>query len=98
MLSACCTFSALTMVALISPQWWLGLLVCGLLLLGYALDSADGQLARLLGAGSKRGEWLDHTVDATKVSVLHGTVLISFYRFTDRRTSSSWWPWGIRPS
>ena len=82
-LSACCTFSALALVALVTPNWWLGILVSVLLLLGYALDSADGQLARLLGGGSRSGEWLDHVVDAAKVSVLHGVVLISFYRFTD---------------
>ena len=33
--------------------------------------------------GARAGEWLDHVVDATKVSVLHAVVLISFYRFTD---------------
>jgi phosphatidylglycerophosphate synthase len=81
--SAVCTFSALTLVALTSPQWWLGPVVALLLLLGYALDAADGQLARLRGGGSRSGEWFDHVVDATKVSVLHCVVLISFYRFTD---------------
>jgi len=83
LVSAACTFTALALVALVSPQWWLGLLVCALLLLGYALDSADGQLARLLGGGSRAGEWLDHVIDATKISVLHSVVLVSFYRFTD---------------
>lgn len=82
-LSACCTFTGLALVALVRPTWWLGLLVCFLLLLGYALDSADGQLARLRGGGSLSGEWLDHVVDAIKVCVLHSVVLISLYRFTD---------------
>jgi phosphatidylglycerophosphate synthase len=82
-ISAMFTFAGLALVALVSPRWWLGLLVAVLLLVGYALDAADGQLARLLGGGSRAGEWLDHVVDATKVSILHGVVLISFFRFTD---------------
>ena len=44
------------------------MLVALLLLLGYALDSADGQVARLTGTGSPAGEWLDHVVDATKIA------------------------------
>ncbi len=38
-----------------------------MLLIGYAFDSADGQLSRLTGRSSPAGEWLDHMVDATKV-------------------------------
>lgn len=83
LISASCTFSALALVALVSPHWWLGFVVSPLLLLGYALDAADGQLARLRGGGTRSGEWLDHQVDAVKVNVLHGVVLISFFRFTD---------------
>lgn len=83
LVSASCTFPALALVALVRPRWWLGLIVGALLLLGYALDAADGQLARLLGRGSRSGEWLDHVIDAAKVSVLHSVVLVSFYRFTD---------------
>ena len=82
-ISACSTFAGLALIALIEPRWWLGLVTCFLLLLGYALDSADGQLARLRGGGSKSGEWLDHVVDATKVCILHSVVLISFYRFIE---------------
>lgn len=80
-LSAVFTFSSLALVALVPPAQWLGILVAILLLLGYALDSADGQLARLRGGGSKSGEWLDHVVDAAKIVVFHGVILISFYRF-----------------
>ncbi len=54
-----------------------------LLLVGYAFDSADGQLARLRGGGSPAGEWLDHVVDSIKVSALHLAVLIGWYRFYD---------------
>jgi phosphatidylglycerophosphate synthase len=57
-----------------------GLLIAGLLALGYAFDSADGQLARWRGGGSPAGEWLDHTVDSIKVSSLHLAVLVAWYR------------------
>jgi phosphatidylglycerophosphate synthase len=84
-ISACFTFAALVLAIVLTPAWWLGVLVAVLLLIGYALDSADGQLARLRGGGSKAGEWLDHVVDATKIGVLHSAVLISFYRFSGER-------------
>jgi phosphatidylglycerophosphate synthase len=87
LLSALMTFSALALVIFVAPAWWLGILVAFLLLFGYALDSADGQLARLRGGGSKSGEWLDHVVDATKIGVLHSAVLISFYRFDHERSA-----------
>lgn len=80
--SALGTFTALALVIFVPPFWWLGLLVAFLLLMAYSLDSADGQLARLRGGGTKSGEWLDHVVDATKIGVLHSAVLISFYRFS----------------
>lgn len=79
-LSAACSFSALAAVALAPHTWWLGLLVAFLLALGYALDSADGQLARLRGGGSPAGEWLDHMVDAGKTVTLHLAVLVGLYR------------------
>ncbi len=85
MISALFTASALVLVIVVTPAWWLGILVAFLLLFGYALDSADGQLARLRGGGSKSGEWLDHVVDATKIGVMHSAVLISFYRFSGER-------------
>lgn len=80
-ISALFTFSAIAALALFPPSVPLGLYVCLALLLGYALDSADGQLARLRGGGTMSGEWLDHIVDATKISSLHLAVLISGYRF-----------------
>lgn len=86
LISALMTFSGLALVIFVAPAWWLGICVTALLLLGYALDSADGQLARLRGGGSKAGEWLDHVVDATKIGVLHSAVLISFYRFEHIRS------------
>jgi phosphatidylglycerophosphate synthase len=87
LISAASTFSALVLVIVIPPTLWLGILVAFLLLFGYALDSADGQLARLTGKSSKAGEWLDHVIDATKIGVMHSAVLISFYRFSGVRYS-----------
>jgi phosphatidylglycerophosphate synthase len=60
-----------------------GIVVGLLLLLGYALDSADGQLARVRGGGSKAGEWLDHVADIAKISLLHSAVAIAILRFFD---------------
>ncbi|WP_208430973.1 CDP-alcohol phosphatidyltransferase family protein [Aeromicrobium yanjiei] len=54
-----------------------------LLQLGFALDSADGQLARLRGTGSPAGEWLDHVVDSARHLLFHLAVLIGLHRFTD---------------
>lgn len=51
-----------------------------LLVLGYAFDSADGQLARLRGGGSPAGEWLDHVIDCAKISLLHVAVFVGLVR------------------
>ena len=80
-LSAVCTFAAVIALAVLPASGWLGLAVTVALALGYALDSADGQVARLRGGGSAAGEWLDHVVDAVKSSALHGAVLLAAYRF-----------------
>ena len=86
-LSALCTYSALAVIALVEPVWWASVLVLLGLTLGYALDAADGQLARLRGGGSPQGEWLDHIVDAGKLGALHLCVAVSWFRFEDRSTS-----------
>ena len=70
-------------LALAPATWPVGLLVTVMLVLGYALDSADGQLARLRGGGSLLGEWLDHMIDSVKVAALHLAVLVSLYRNFD---------------
>lgn len=81
--SAACTFSAVAVLAVAPNTIVLVAVVTGLLLLGFALDAADGQLARLRGGGSRAGEWLDHMVDAVKVTAIHGAVLVHLYRSTD---------------
>lgn len=80
-ISAAFTFTGIALIATVEPVWWLGIVVWLLLAVGYAFDSADGQVARLRGGGSASGEWLDHVVDALKISTLHLAVLISAYRF-----------------
>lgn len=81
--SALLSGTGIALLATLRPTVGTGVLVASLLVLGYMLDAADGQLARLTGSGSRAGEWLDHVVDATKTAVIHLAVLISFYRFLD---------------
>lgn len=78
--SAVFSFSAIATVALAEHTWWVGVLVALGLALGYALDSADGQLARLRGGGTPAGEWLDHLVDAAKTVSIHLAVLVGLFR------------------
>jgi phosphatidylglycerophosphate synthase len=79
-ISAVWTFSAIAVLALARPSWGAGIAVAVLLLVGYAFDSADGQLARLRGGGSLVGEWLDHMVDSVKTASLHLALVIGLYR------------------
>lgn len=81
MVSAAFTFSAIVLVAAVPPGIGFGFLVAALLVVGYALDSADGQVARLGGGGSAAGEWLDHVLDCIKSSTMHLAVLIAVFRF-----------------
>ncbi|WP_329041340.1 CDP-alcohol phosphatidyltransferase family protein [Streptomyces sp. NBC_00178] len=81
LVSAGFTFAAVAAVALAEPSWRLGFLVWAGLAVGFAFDSADGQLARLTGRGGPDGEWLDHVVDCAKMVLVHSAVLISFHRF-----------------
>ncbi|MET9321604.1 CDP-alcohol phosphatidyltransferase family protein [Streptomyces sp. NPDC003038] len=83
LVSAAFSFAAVAAVALAAPSWGLGIAVWAALALGFAFDSADGQLARLRGGGSAAGEWLDHVVDCAKLTALHTCVLIAFYRFPE---------------
>lgn len=79
LISAVFTFGAITTLAVAPPTPLVGFLVAGLLIIGYAFDSADGQVARLRGGGTPAGEWLDHVLDCIKCSTLHLAVLISMY-------------------
>jgi|tagenome__1003787_1003787.scaffolds.fasta_scaffold20735805_2 phosphatidylglycerophosphate synthase len=79
-ISACFTATAIVLIAVLRPSWPMAIAVTACLVVGYAFDAADGQLARLRGGGSPAGEWLDHMVDAAKTSSLHLAVLLNFYR------------------
>lgn len=80
-ISAALTVTALVLLVSFPPTLPLGLAVGLLLAAGYVMDSADGQLARLTGASSPAGEWLDHIIDATKTSALPIAVAVGFFRF-----------------
>lgn len=86
--SALHTFAAFAILIAAPAQWWTGVLVALLLVLGYAWDSADGQVARLGGGGSMAGEWLDHFVDAVKIASLHLAVLLGLYLHTPLRDTA----------
>jgi phosphatidylglycerophosphate synthase len=78
--SAACTAVGIALVALAPLGWATGAAVTAGLVLGYALDSADGQLARLRGGGSPAGEWLDHVVDSAKIASIHLAVFLGLSR------------------
>ncbi|GGO80123.1 CDP-alcohol phosphatidyltransferase family protein [Wenjunlia tyrosinilytica] len=83
LISAAFTFTGVGTIAMVEPSHAMAAGVFLALVTGFALDSADGQLARLRKAGSAAGEWLDHVVDCAKMLALHMAVLVSFYRFFD---------------
>ncbi|MFF8841188.1 CDP-alcohol phosphatidyltransferase family protein [Streptomyces sp. NPDC015127] len=87
-LSTLFTFPALAAVALLPPGPVMAVCVFAALALGFALDAADGQLARSQGTESASGEWLDHVVDTVKIVGIHMVVLVSFYRFFDLSSAS----------
>ena len=82
-ISAAFTFAAIAALAVFRSTWLLAVLVTLALLIGYAFDSADGQVARLRGGGSPAGEWLDHVIDSLKVSSIHLAVAVAWFRFYD---------------
>lgn len=76
-ISALFTFAGIVSLAVAPVGLGLGIAVTALLVIGYAFDSADGQLARLRGGGSPAGEWLDHVVDSVKVTALPLAVMFA---------------------
>ncbi|WNB85077.1 CDP-alcohol phosphatidyltransferase family protein [Cellulomonas sp. ATA003] len=80
-ISALFTFTGVALLMAVPPSSWSGVTIALLLLVGYAFDSADGQVSRLRGGGTPAGEWLDHMVDAAKVSAMPLAVLVGFARF-----------------
>ena len=86
--SALATIAALVVVAVVPMSIGSGIAAAALLVLGFALDAADGQVARLTGASSRAGEWLDHVVDAGKMVGVHAAVLVGFV--ASGRASGPW--------
>lgn len=82
-LSAVVTVAGLALLVAAPPSLPVAVGVAVALMLGFALDSADGQVARLSGRSSLAGEWLDHVVDAGKMVAVHAAVLVAIVRFTD---------------
>lgn len=80
-MSAALSTAGIAALCLWRPSIGMSLTVAVLLAAAYVLDSVDGQLARLRGGGSLRGEWLDHTIDCGKVVAVHLAVAVSWYRF-----------------
>ncbi|ABS03309.1 CDP-alcohol phosphatidyltransferase family protein [Kineococcus radiotolerans] len=78
--SALVSLVGVALVALPEPSPLTGVLAAVVLAAAFALDSADGQLARLTGGGSAAGEWLDHVVDCAVKICLHSAVLVAWYR------------------
>ena len=76
---------AVATLVLVRPSLTSGVVVWFCVVLAYALDSADGQLARLRGGGTPSGEWFDHTLDAARVVAMHSGVLVMTYRFYEDR-------------
>lgn len=79
-ISAAFTGVAITLLLVFPPSSTLGVGVAAALVLGYAFDSADGQVARLLGGGTPAGEWLDHIVDAVKTTALPIAMFVCLQR------------------
>jgi len=80
LLSGIVSLVAVALVAFVPPTIESGVVIAFLLALGFALDSADGQLARLQGHSSTAGEFLDHMTDLVVKMLLHGAVLVAWFR------------------
>ncbi|WP_233551510.1 CDP-alcohol phosphatidyltransferase family protein [Amnibacterium setariae] len=84
--SAASSAAGIALLITLPPSAVLGVSVAILLALGYVLDSADGQLARLTGSGSRAGEWLDHVVDAMRMPAIHLAVLVGLNHWLPEQT------------
>ncbi|MGN5734315.1 CDP-alcohol phosphatidyltransferase family protein [Arthrobacter psychrochitiniphilus] len=91
MISAVVSAAALILLLLLPVAPLTGLLVAVLLAVGYVLDSADGQVARVTGTGSLAGEWLDHVLDAARTPAVHLAVAVGFVHLY----GSAAWQWWI---
>ena len=77
--SALFSVGGLSLLVALPPSVGSGVGAAVLLAIGYVLDSADGQVARLGRNGGPSGEWLDHVVDAMRTPAIHLSVLIGLH-------------------
>lgn len=84
-LSFLCSVAALAVLVIAPATVPVGIIVAVGLALGYALDSADGQLARVRGGGTRAGEWLDHVLDIAKLCLVHTSVAVTLFRHFELR-------------
>lgn len=90
LISACLSLVGVILLWVLPPSLVSGVLAAVFFALGYALDSADGQVARVTGAASPAGEWLDHVVDAVRVPLIHASVLASLVLYPESWRLDSW--------
>ena len=76
----------LALLCLAEPSTWVGVAVAVVLLVGDALDSADGQLARLARRDGPVGAWVDRLADQLRSVTVHLAVLIWLYRYAELAT------------
>ena len=79
LLSSAVSAVGIGVIALVTPTWPAAVLATLAMLLGYALDSADGQLARLTGSSGPSGEYLDHVADAVRQPATHLAIAASLH-------------------
>lgn len=75
-ISAAFSFAAIVLLIVVDASPIVGVAIATLFAIGYVLDSADGQVARLGRSGSPAGEWLDHVVDAVRTPAIHLAVYV----------------------
>ncbi|MDT0190146.1 CDP-alcohol phosphatidyltransferase family protein [Rothia terrae] len=94
-ISSILSLIGILVLLLATPSFLSALTVAVLFALGYAMDSADGQVARVTGTSSPAGEWLDHVVDAIRTPAQHLAVLVGFIRFQDHWPLEGWALWWL---
>lgn len=94
-LSALTSIIAIAILLYFPPTFLIGLLAAFLFALGYALDSADGQVARVTGNSSPAGEWLDHVVDAMRTPAMHLAILVGFIKYPASWPITGWQLWWL---
>lgn len=94
-LSASVSVLGMLLIIFFPPSLLQALGAALLFALGYALDSADGQVARVMGASSPAGEWLDHVVDAMRTPAMHLTIVVGFIKYPAAFPLTGWQLWWL---